>query len=274
MARLLNVSRSGFYAWEQGQKCPSGKRIEENALIDKELEDICQSESRGTYGSRRYRDTLRSRGFKVGRSRVRRRMRQLQIEPKKRRRFKATTNSKHDLPIAPNLLNREFNVSTPNRAWVGDITYVAIGDGWGYMATVIDLHSRKIVGWAFNTRMTADLVVRAFLMAVWNRWPSEGLIFHSDRGSQYASEAFRAVLKKWRCSQSMSRKGDCWDNAVAESFFRSIKVECLCHERFTDPRIAELKIFEYIAWYNRIRAHSACGGIAPDKYENSYRLCA
>jgi transposase InsO family protein len=274
MARLLGVSRSGYYAWEQGQTCPSGKRKEENALIDKELEDICQSESRGNYGSRRYRDTLRSRGFKVGRGRVRRRMRQLQIVPKKRRRFKATTNSKHDLPIAPNLLNREFCVSAPNRAWVGDITYVAIGDGWGYLATVIDLYSRKIVGWAFSTRITADLVVRAFLMAVWNRWPSDGLIFHSDRGSQYASEAFRAVLKQWRCSQSMSRKGNCWDNAVAESFFRSIKVECLYHEKFSDPRMAELKVFEYIAWYNRIRVHSACGGVSPDKYENAMLLCA
>jgi putative transposase len=274
MVRLLEVSRSAFYAWEKRTRQPLGKRAGEDAKIDEKLIEIRDEESRGAYGSRRYQDALRNRGIKAGRNRVIRRMRDLDIRPRKRRRFKATTNSKHDLPVAPNLLNRQFSVTQPNRYWVGDITYVAIGESWGYLATVIDLFSRKVIGWAFSTRMTADLVIKAFLMAVWFRKPSEGLIFHSDRGSQYASEAFRKILNVWKCAQSMSRKGNCWDNAVAESFFRSIKVECLCHERFKDARIAELRIFEYIAWYNRKRIHGACGGTSPDRFEIVKLRCA
>ena len=274
MIRLLEVSRSAFYAWEKRGRQPFGKRAEEDAKIDEQLIDIRDEESRGNYGSRRYRDALRNRGITAGRHRIVRRMQYLDIRPKKRRKFKATTNSNHDLPIAPNLLDRQFTVNQPNRYWVGDITYVPIGEGWGYLATVIDLFSRKVIGWAFSTRMTADLVIRAFLMAVWLRKPSEGLVFHSDRGSQYASEAFRRILELWKCAQSMNRKGNCWDNAVAESFFKSIKVEWLCHERFEEARIAELRIFEYIAWYNRVRVHSACGGTSPDKFENVKLNCA
>lgn len=158
MVRLLEVSRSAFYAWEKRGRQPLGKRAGEDAKIDEQLIEIRDEESRGTYGSRRYRDALRNRGITAGRHRVVRRMQYLDIRPKKRRKFKATTNSKHDLPIAPNLLDRQFTVTQPNRYWVGDITYVPIGEGWGYLATVIDFFSRKVIGWAFSTRMTADLV--------------------------------------------------------------------------------------------------------------------
>ena len=274
LARLLGVCRSAFYAWEKRGEQPPGKRAAEDAKIDETLIEIRDQESRGNYGSRRYQDALRNRGITAGRHRVVHRMQRLGIQLRRRRRFKATTNSKHDLPIAPNRLDRKFTVNQPNRYWVGDITYVPIGEGWGYLATVIDLYSRKVVGWAFSTRMTADIVLRAFLMAVWLRKPLAGLVFHSDRGSQYASDAFRMLLKRWNCAQSMSRKGNCWDNAVAESFFRSIKVEWLYHQKFDEARVAELRIFEYIAWYNRVRVHSACGGVAPDNFENVKLHCA
>jgi transposase InsO family protein len=201
-------------------------------------------------------------------------MRTLGVAPKKRRRYKATTNSNHGLPVAENLLQREFTVSAPDHIWVGDITYVSIGDRFGYLATVLDLFSRRIVGWAFDIHMESDLVVKAFGMAERARRPLKGLIFHSDRGSQYASELFRNKLKEAGGIQSMSRKGDCWDNAVAESFFHTIKNEYLCYQKFESSFIAELKILDYIAWYNRVRIHGTCGGVSPVQYENAKLLCA
>jgi len=265
---------SGYYAWLKRLAQPVGPRAEETAKIDAQIFDICDTESRGTYGSRRYTSALRNRGIRAGRARVIKRMRTLGVAPKKRRRYKATTNSNHGLPVAENLLQREFTVSAPDHIWVGDITYVSIGDRFGYLATVLDLFSRRIVGWAFDIHMESDLVVKAFGMAERARRPLKGLIFHSDRGSQYASELFRNKLKDAGGIQSMSRKGDCWDNAVAESFFHTIKNEYLCYQKFESSFIAELKILDYIAWYNRVRIHGTCGGVSPVQYENAKLLCA
>lgn len=185
-----------------------------------------------------------------------------------KRKFKATTDSKHDKPVAPNLLEREFNVTTPNSVYVGDITYIPTREGWLYLAVVIDLCSRAVVGWSMDSRMKADLVNDAMLMAIWKRKPAKGLIFHSDRGSQYASDSYRKTLKTHGVKASMSKKGDCWDNAVAESFFHTLKTEMIHHCDFKTREEARAAIFEYIeVFYNRQRLHSANGYEAPLVFE-------
>jgi putative transposase len=187
---------------------------------------------------------------------------------KTKRKFKATTDSKHNKLVSPNLLHRQFNTTAPNLYWVGDITYIPTEEGWLYLATVIDLYSRKVVGWSMANNMKSELVNNALLMAIWQRKPLEGLVWHTDRGSQYASDSHRAIIKDHHVIQSMSRKGDCWDNAVAESFFHSLKTELAHQCRFKTREEAKHVIFEYIeVFYNRIRIHSANNYLSPVEYE-------
>ena len=210
MCRVLRASRSGYYQWRKG-RVPQ-HLIRQQKLLEK-IRKIFQ-DSRGNYGSPRILRELRKEGIVVNHKTVEELMKKNSIRAKTKKKFKATTNSKHNLPIAPNLLNREFRATKPNQAWVGDITYIATEEGWLYLATWIDLWSRKIVGWSMAPRMTADLVVNAFRLALFRQKRQVPVIIHSDRGSQYASEPFRKEIKKYGCKQSMSRKGNCWDNGV------------------------------------------------------------
>ena len=192
---------------------------------------------------------------------------------KTKSKFKATTDSRHDEPIAPNLLDRNFTVGSPNTYWVGDITYITTEEGWLYLATVIDLYSRKIVGWSMSNRITTDLVNKALLMAIWQRKPSEGLVWHSDRGSQYASDSHLQIIKQHNITQSMSRKGNCLDNAVAESFFHTLKIELIYQNKFKTREEAKNVIFEYIeVFYNRIRGHSTNNHCSPVDYEKIQKI--
>lgn len=195
-------------------------------------------------------------------------MDQANLACKTKRKFKATTDSKHDKPISPNLLDREFNVSRPDQVYVGDITYIHTQEGWLYLAVVIDLYSRLIVGWSMAEHMRTKLVNDALLMALWKRKPAKGLLWHSDRGSQYASDSHRALLTEFGVRQSMSRKGNCWDNAVSESFFHTLKTELIHHETYQTRSAAKQGVFEYIeVFYNRERMHSANGYVSPVDYE-------
>jgi putative transposase len=264
MCRVLEASRSGYYEWRTGRVSPRQARREQLLVkIGAIYED-----SRGNYGSPRITGALRDSGIVVNRKTVEKLMNRSGIAAKRRRKFKATTNSNHDLPIAKNLLKRKFRVKKPDQAWVGDITYVASDEGWLYLATCIDLFSRKVVGWSMSSRMTADLVVDAFRMATFRQKRRAPRIMHSDRGSQYASDAFRAELKRHGCKQSMSRKGNCWDNAVAESFFGTLKTELIHQVKFKTREEARLSIFDYIEmFYNKRRLHSYLNYVSPDEFE-------
>ena len=264
MNNVLKVSPSGFYAW-LGR--PESKQAKTRGRLTVLIEAIHQ-ESRKTYGSPRVHAELKSRGETCCLNTVARYMRENDIAAKTKRKFKQTTDSKHKLPIAENLLNRQFTQSEPNRAWVSDITYVPTREGWLYLATVQDLFSRKIVGWAMSHRIDRQLVMDALRMAVSNRHPPPGLLHHSDRGSQYASGDYQELLKEYGMTCSMSRKGNCWDNAVMESFYRSIKTELIYHEAFLAREDARRAIFEYIeVFYNRVRRHSTLGYLSPLQYE-------
>ena len=223
---------------------------------------------RKNYGTRRIKDALKKQETRVSRRRIGRLMREEDLQVQTKRKFKVTTDSNHDKPIAPNLLEREFTVNTPDTVYVGDITYIPTREGWLYLAVVIDLFSRAVVGWSMGSRITAGLVNGAMLMALWKRNPAEGLIFHSDRGSQYASDSHRTLLDDHGFKASMSKKGDCWDNAVAESFFHTLKIELVHHCDYETRDDARASIFEYIeVFYNRQRSHSANGYEAPLVFE-------
>lgn len=225
-------------------------------------------ETEQCYGSRRMSDELKGHGEACGRYRARTLMRLAQVSVKQKRKFRVTTNSKHDLPVFSNLLNRQFTISEPNRVWVSDITYVWTTDGWMYLAVVIDLFSRRVIGWSMNHRMNRFLVMDALRMAIWRRHPAAGLIFHSDRGSQYCSHDMRQLLKDYNIRGSMSRKGDCWDNAVAESFFGRLKTEKLYGKKYQTRERTRLEIVEYIEmFYNCRRRHSYLGNISPAEFE-------
>ncbi len=260
----MRISRSSYYQWLNPSRPDREKEDEELTKMIKQI----FVESRQLYGSRRIRFRLAQLGKFVGRKRIMRLMRAAQLYCKTKRKFKVTTNSKHNNPISPNLLQRQFNVSKPDKYWVGDITYIPTNKGWLYLASVIDLYSRQVVGWSMSNRMQASLVNDALLMAIWKRKPAKGLIWHTDRGSQYASYSHRKVLKDHHIIQSMSRKGDCWDNAVAESFFHTLKTELTHHHKFKDREEAKHVIFEYIeVFYNRIRIHSANNYMSPVEFE-------
>jgi transposase InsO family protein len=267
MCKVLEVSRSGYYSWS---KRPESFRRQQ----DKELQSVIRevfTESRGTYGCPRVHRELRNRGIACGKNRVARLMRKDGLRAKVKRRFKATTDSKHNLPVADNLLQRNFAPEQPDQTWAGDITYVWTGEGWLYLAVVLDLFSRNVVGWAMDKRMTRHLVMNALDMAIKRRKPARGLIHHSDRGSQYASGDFQTLLNKYGIRCSMSRKGDCWDNAPVESFFGTLKQELIFHQRYYARAHAKQNIFEYIErFYNRKRLHSTLGYQSPVDYEANY----
>lgn len=269
MCDVLEVSRSGYYSWAT-QEFPSARALE-NKKLSAEIKMIFL-EHKCRYGSRRIRRVLINKGYPVSRKRVCKLMRTQGLYCKTKRKFKQTTDSNHGLPIAPNLLQREFSPANPNQVYVGDITYIPTQEGWLYLTVVLDLFSRQVVGWSMNERMKASLVNDALLMAIWKRKPGKGLISHTDRGSQYASHSHRKLLELHGIKQSMSRKGNCWDNAVAESFFHTLKVELTHHEQFKTREEAKQKIFHYIeAYYNRLRMHSANDYLSPVEYEKTQK---
>ena len=267
LCRVFGVSVSGYYAWKDR---PESRRAMENRRLLEEIRDI-HTGKRRCYGSPRVYEELFARGITCGLKRVARVMRENGIVSISKRKFKQTTDSRHDYPIAPNLLDRDFDVLRPNEVFVSDITYIATDEGWLYLATVMDLCLRRIVGWSMDNRMTKDLVIDALDMAVKNRWPSPGVLHHSDRGSQYASDEYQARLKKYGMICSMSRKGNCWDNAAMESFYRSLKVECVYLNKYKTREEARRDIFMYIEmFYNCVRRHSYLGYLSPVEYERKY----
>jgi len=272
MCRVLEVSRSGYYRW--WKRKPSRRDIDHEKL-DAEIREIYDG-SKGRYGSPKIARELQDRGRRVSKSRVARRMRQTGLRSKVRRKYRVTTDSKHHFPVAPNLLERNFTTKAPDKAWVSDITYLGTRTGWLYLTVIIDLFSRLVVGWALSSSLSHDMVITALKRAIRRRRPGKGLVFHSDRGVQYACNDFREELNKYGFIQSMSRKGDCWDNAVAESFFGIMKTELVYHERYEGHQDTLHSIFEYIeVFYNRQRKHSTLGYLCPDEYEKQkVKLCA
>ena len=264
MCRVFQVSRSGYY--ESLKRPPSARSIENDEL--RLQVKAAFKAGRKNYGTRRIKDALKKQETRVSRRRIGRLMREEDLRVQTKRKFKVTTDSNHDKPIAPNLPEREFTVNTPDTVYVGDITYIPTREGWLYLAVVIDLFSRAVVGWSMDSRITAGLVNGAMLMALWKRNPAKGLVSHSDRGSQYASDSHRKLLANHGFKASMSKKGDCWDNAVAESFFHTLKIELVHHCDYETRDDARASIFEYIeVFYNRQRSHSANGYEAPLVFE-------
>ena len=263
--RVLKVSLSGYYAWSG--RGPSEREIDNARLIDK-IRSVYDATG-GVYGVRRIHRQLLVDGERVSRNRVARLMRKCGIRARRKSKFRVTTDSKHNLPVAENLLERAFFSAGPNQVWASDITYIWTLEGWLYLAAVIDLHSRMVVGWSMNERLDRSLVLDALSMAVGRRNPEPGLIHHSDRGSQYASGAYQEALAEREMRCSMSRKGDCWDNAVVESFFSSLKTERVHHRLYRSRDEARRDIFEYIeVFYNRVRLHSTLGYLSPAQFES------
>jgi len=270
MCKVLKVDRSSYYYWV---KCGCIVKKVDKKLC--ELIEITFMHSRQTYGTRRIKDVLAQEyGLIVSRRRIKNIMKDLNLSVKMKRRFKTnTTDSNHNLPIAPNLLNRDFYSSFPDNKYVGDITYIPTKEGWLYLATVIDLYSRRIVGWSMDEHMRVSLVNDALKMALVSRNPIKGLLWHTDRGSQYASYEHKDLLQKYGIIQSMSRKGNCWDNAVAESFFHTLKTELTHHVIFEKRAQANQAIFEYIeVFYNRQRIHSSNNNLSPVEFEEKMLL--
>lgn len=264
MCSLLSVSRSGYYAWKH--RPPSG-REQSNRLLAAEIKRVFNDE-KGRAGAPRIARRLQDEGKSAGRHRVARIMRGNGWRAKAARKYKATTNSKHSLPVAPNLLEQDFSAERPDQKWVSDITYIWTDEGWLYLAVVLDLYSRRVIGWAIAERMTATLVCDALIMALWHRKMPTGVIVHSDRGSQYCSAAYQKLFRKYRLTCSMSKKGDCYDNAAMESWNHSFKVEAVHGERFATRSEAKYQVSEYIeVYYNRKRLHSKLGYLSPIAFE-------
>jgi putative transposase len=266
---VLDVSRSGYYAWRS--RPPSMRTLEDEQIVV----DIkaAQKVGRGNYGSPRILRALRKNGKRVGKKRIERLMRREGIVAKRRKKFRLTTDSKHADPIAPNVLNRDFDVASPNTVWATDVTYVWTLQGWLYLAAILDLCSRRVVGWATGPNNDRQLALDALARANAARQPSEGLLHHSDRGSVYASGDYRGALTTFGMTASMSRKGDCWDNAVAESFFATIKGEMIDHEVFETRAEATAAIADYIdGFYNTCRLHSSIGYVSPIEFELKLKL--
>ena len=259
--RLLSVSRAGYYAAKKRPESPA--ICAESAHLKSSF-----TESQQTFGSRRLLTEMHKKGIQIGLYKIRRLMREAGLVPVWKKKFVSTTDSNHALPVAENVLNRRFNPAEPNQAWVADITYIRTRSGWLYLAVVLELFSRKIIGWAMSATMPADLVCRALKMAIGARKPAEGLIMHSDRGSQYASHEYQALLKQHGMVCSMSRKGNCWDNAVMERFFLNLKMERVWRRDYANHWEAEKDVTEYIVgFYNCVRLHSARGNLPPIIYE-------
>ena len=266
MCTVLGVSRAGYYAW---QKRPISNRAQANIVLDYSIEKIF-TKSRETYGSPRVFQALKKQGISCGENRVARRMQQKALVSVRRRKFRPqTTDSKHDLPIADNLLEQDFTATEPNQRWVGDITYIQTAEGWLYLAVIIDLFARRVVGWATSASPKADLACRALEMAVLRRGKPLELVYHSDRGIQYASSDFRRTLARFDILPSMSRKGNCYDNAVAESFFDTLKVELVHRYKFANRCVARLLLVDFMEEFlNEHRIHSTLGFLSPAEYED------
>jgi putative transposase len=265
LCRVMRVSRSGFYDYLGRSTRPRAKATPAIA-VEARAQGIFH-QSRGSYGSRRIMRQLNLEGYRVGRYKARSLMRQLGLKARVPRRYTLTTDSRHHFPVAQNVLNRNFTVGLPNAVWTADISYVWSWEGWLYLAVVMDLHSRQIVGWAMDKRMPKELALDALSMAYFRRRPAPGLIHHSDRGSQYACHEYQKRLEQYGMLPSMSRKGDCWDNAPMERFFRSLKSERLNGLRFPSRQAARLEILDYIGFYNADRLHSSNGYLSPMDYE-------
>jgi putative transposase len=265
MCRVLEVSPSGYYGWRSR---PESARSAANRQL---LEDVRRLHAghHGRYGSPRVHAALRAEGRSASRGRVERLMRRYGIRALAGRRFRpCTTDSRHDLPIAPNLLKQEFSASVPNTVWLADITYLPTGEGWLYLAAVLDLATRKVVGWSMRDHMRTELTTAALMMAEQRQRPAAGLVCHSDRGSQYAAEAYRKQLAGMKAISSMSRTACCYDNAPMESFFHTLKVELVHQRRWATRDDARRDLFAYIeGYYNRQRIHSALGYITPEQAE-------
>jgi putative transposase len=264
MCRVLTVSRSGYYGW-RGR--PPSDRAQANVRLAVDVRRV-YTEHKGRTGAPRITKHLREEGQVVGKNRVASVMQAERLRAKAARKYKATTNSNHNLPVAPNLLEQDFTAAAPNCKWVSDITYIATDEGWLYLAVVLDLYSRLVVGWAMSERMTAQLVCDALRMALWRRKMPTGVIVHSDRGSQYCSADHQRLLRDNHLLCSMSKKGDCYDNAAMESWNHSLKVEAIHGERFVTREMAKAQVFEYIeVYYNRRRLHSRLGYLSPETFE-------
>lgn len=264
MCRLLSVSPSGYYDWRDR---PPSLRAQKNAVLAARIKNIFDEEY-SRVGAKRIARRLKAEGTSGGRHRVARIMRLHGWRAKAARKYKATTNSNHNLPVAPNLLQQDFTANRPNEKYVSDITYVWTEEGWLYLAVVMDLYSRMVVGWAMSERMTSKLVIDALQMALWRRKIPRGVIIHSDRGSQYCSRDYQALLTKNGLICSMSKRGDCYDNAAMESWNHSFKVEAIHGERFVTRADAKNHVFDYIdVYYNRKRLHSRLGYLSPVYFE-------
>ena len=272
MAKVLRVSRSGYYAWCGRPRSP---RAQENIHLDVQIKSVYET-SRGRYGSMKITHELMKQGWRYSRNRVAARMRRLGIASKTRKKFKATTDSKHSYTVAPNLLNRNFAAAAPNQVWVSDITYIRTKSGWTYLTVFIDLFSRIVTGWAVSRSLNHEMVTEALQMGIWRRRPEKGLMIHSDQGVQYACDNFQNMIKKHDLVQSMSRKGNCWDNAVAESFFKTLKTELIYHVDLHNIHQLKHELFEYIElFYNRERLHATLDYKTPADFEQSvYKKCA
>lgn len=265
MCRVLEVSRSGYYVWQQR---PASATAQRQAELLEQIQQI-HEESRQVYGSPRVHRELAAQGVKCSENTVAKLMRNAGVRSKMRKRFVVrTTDSRHAHPIAPNTLDRQFQQPAPDQAWAADITYIRTQEGWLYLAALIDLCSRKIVGWATGDSLAAPLVCQALEMALVHRQPNQSLLHHSDRGVQYACDDYQALLATQDIQSSMSRTGNCYDNAVIESFFGTLKTELVHHENFPTREAAHSSLFEYIeVFYNRRRRHSAIGYVSPHEYE-------
>lgn len=267
MCRVLQVSRSGYYAWRTR---PAAARRRQDQRLALAVAAI-HAESRGRYGSPRVHAELHQRGQRIARKRVARLMRTAGLRARARRRFRCTTDSKHAMAIKGNLLARRFAVSAPNAGWVSDITYLWTLQGWLYLAVVLDLFSRRVVGWSLSERLERGLALDALGMALKGRQPAGGMLHHSDRGSQYASQEYQQLLAAHGILSSMSRSGNCWDNAVAESFFATLKIELVYQTQWRTRQEASSALFEYIElFYNRQRRHSALGYLCPHEFEQRH----
>jgi putative transposase len=266
MCRLLQVSPGGYYTWRDR---PAHACQQRRQTLVVEIQAI-HRQFKERYGSPRIYKELRARGLDCCVNTVAKLMRQQGIAAKTKRKFRCTTDSDHDRPVADNLLDRQFEPTAVNQVWVADITYIPTREGWLYLAAVEDLYSRQIVGWSMSERITSRLVVDALEMAIRRRLPGEGLLTHSDRGSQYASDHYQRLLERHAITCSMSRRGDCWDNAPMESFFATLKKELIHHEDYQNRSEARASVFEYIeVFYNRVRRHSALGYLSPVEYEQA-----
>ena len=264
MCRALAVSPAGYYAWRDR---PESRRSVHNRTLLSAIR-VIHRESRETYGSPSIRDALIKQGHGVGKHRIARLMRAEGIRAKTVKQWRATTQSSHRMPVAANVLDRQFSITRPNRVWAGDITSVWTTEGWLYLAVVLDLYSRAVIGWALEARLTGALARQALTMAIRHRAPTSGLLHHSDRGSQYAATAYQQLLTTHGMTGSMSRRGNCWDNACVESFFGTLKRELIYHRQYRTREEATQDIFEYIeVFYNRLRRHSTLGYYSPAEFE-------